>query len=281
MTYRQLFKSFQNELAGKYEPGELNSMFFLALDHYASLSKMDYFMHENYEFKRSAILQFDNLIAQLSVYTPIQYVLGVAWFKDHKYFVDENVLVPRSETEELIQIIQQKRPSAKTIIDIGTGSGCIAIELALIFKSKVFGLDISEKALKVAEKNAEIHKAKVDFIHQSILNENLHISGKFDIIISNPPYVMDSEKAIMPENVVNFEPKEALFVPDNDPLLFYKAIRNFAITHATKDALVAVEINEQLGLETAGLFSGSFKNVTVHKDIHGKDRFVTAIYDGE
>jgi release factor glutamine methyltransferase len=281
MTYRQLFKSFQDQLTGKYDSGEIESMFFLALEHFLGWKKMDFIMKESEEADAKKLQKFENLIAKLKCFTPIQYVLGEAWFYDHNYIVNEHVLIPRSETEELIELIKKMKPEANSILDIGTGSGCIAIELALYYKTKVFAMDISEKAIAVASENADKLGAVITFLRNNILDLELSLNNKFNIIVSNPPYVMESEKVAMSANVVDFEPDGALYVSDENPLLFYKAIHDFALKHAEKDALIALEINEQLGEQTAELFLTEFSNVIVHKDIHGKDRFITAIYNGE
>lgn len=281
MTYRQLYKSFKTQLSGIYDSGEIESMFFIALESVLGLKKIDYFMNENQLVENIQNEQFNAIMEDLKGAKPLQYVLGEAWFNENRYFVNDHVLIPRSETEELIRLVGIIRPNAQSIIDLGTGSGCIAIELALALKIAVFALDISEGALNVAIENAKRLNASVNFKRANMLDETLDFSNKFDIIVSNPPYVMDSEKELMKENVLNFEPEGALFVTNEDPLVFYRAIRSFAVKHSNHKALIAMEINEQLGKETAALFSQPFVDVLIHKDIQGKDRFVTAIYEGE
>jgi release factor glutamine methyltransferase len=281
MNYRQLYTSFKKQLAETYDVSELDSMFFLALEKFSGMKKIDFFMDENQLVKSEVGDRFQEVIEGLTCSKPIQHILGEAWFNEHKYCVNEHVLIPRSETEELIKLVKERRPEAQSIIDLGTGSGCIAIELSLLYVQKVMAIDVSESALEVAQKNAQQLNADVSFIHADLLDESLTFNRKFDIIVSNPPYVMDAEKKLMDKNVLNYEPEAALFVPDDDPLVFYRAIRSFAIKHANHGALIAMEINEQLGQETAVLFENLFVDVLIHRDIHSKDRFVTAIYEGE
>jgi release factor glutamine methyltransferase len=279
MTYRQLLETFKQQLANHYDSHEIESVFYLVLEKVSGFKRLDFFMNESDQVNDLQLNKFDSFINELQLNKPVQYVLGEAWFNEHKYMVNESVLVPRPETEELIHLISKLKPRAQNIIDIGTGSGCIAIELSLLYKKKVIAVDISLDAIKVASKNAKELRANVEFKHYDILTSNYQPEKKFDIIASNPPYVMKSEKRLMNENVLKYEPETALFVEDHNPLIFYKAIRDFSLEYAEKGALIAMEINEQLGNETADLFAKGFKNIQVHKDIHGKERMLTAHYE--
>lgn len=281
MTYRQLLESFKNQLANHYDSQEITSFFYLIIENVSGLKRIDFFMNEKSYVDEQELEKYQAIIDELKMHKPVQYVLGEAWFNEHKYMVNESVLVPRSETEELIHLIKRLKPEANSIIDIGTGSGCIAIELSLLYQKKVVAIDISHDAINVAMENAKALSANVVFEHQNILGFEYNPQLKFDIIASNPPYVMQSEKQLMSENVLKYEPENALFVDDDNPLVFYSAIRDFSLKYAEKEALIALEINEQLGDETADLFKEGFKKTQVHKDIHGKERFVTTYYEGK
>lgn len=224
--------------------------------------------------------EIKKIVAELKKNRPIQYILGYTWFFDLRLNVNESTLIPRLETEELVYtIIAENTFQSPFVLDIGTGSGCIAISLAKGLKNSIVSaIDIDKNALKIATINAENNKAEVSFIQQNILkNTEAPEQGPFNIIVSNPPYVMESEKKLMLPNVLNNEPDIALFVPDNDALVFYKAIVAYAENKLTSDGEVWLEINEQLGEETAQLFrDASYELVEIRKDIHGKTRFIKA-----
>jgi len=213
--------------------------------------------------------------------------LGETEFYGRRFLVNDSVLIPRPETEELVKYIVDKQKTQfpvtnnqLQILDIGTGSGCIAISLAKELPNfKVTAYDISEKALETAKTNAELNKANITFKKVDILNNQFSIlNSKFSIILSNPPYVTKQEIDRMQKNVLDFEPHLALFVEDAEPLIFYEAIANFAFNNLIDNGLVAVEINEALGEETADVFRRKgFSEVEIIKDIHQKDRFVSAV----
>ncbi len=276
MTYRQLFNLFRSKLSSLTDPNEVSSLFFIAVEHYANLSRTLFYLQENDDVPDTVQQNMENVVLRLMKNEPIQYILEEAWFCNHKFFVNQNVLIPRSETEELVSLILQKRPQAKRIVDLGTGSGCIAISLQLALKTHALGIDISEKALDVARQNARKLKSNTEFQIADIHAGQIEHAGKFDVVVSNPPYVKNLEKTKMLENVTRFEPAKALYVPDDDPLLYYRSIINVAGEHLNFGGLLAVEINEAHGQETAQLFKSNFYKVDIHKDIHGKDRFVTA-----
>jgi release factor glutamine methyltransferase len=229
----------------------------------------------------SEMLTFHFAVKDLLKNKPIQYIIGETEFCDLKFKVNENTLIPRPETSELVMKIVNRQQSTDnrlcSILDIGTGSGCIAISLAkMISGSKVFALDISEKALEVAKENAINNEADVTFIHDDILSLRNKIDTKFDIIVSNPPYVRELEKAEMRDNVLNWEPHNALFVSDNDPLIFYRKILEFAKTHLKENGEVWFEINEYLGKEMTDLCTEmGFSQVEVFNDFRGKERILS------
>lgn len=224
--------------------------------------------------------EITKIVNELQKNRPIQYILGETQFFDLFFYVDERVLIPRPETEELVnQVLQENRFSHPRILDIGTGSGCIAVTLShYIPQSTVDAIDSEPGAVEVARKNAARNNAKVNISLASILDlADDPGDTRYDLIVSNPPYVTDADKLMMHPRVTNNEPQSALYVPDEDPLLFYRAIAVFAKTALTDNGAVWVEINENFGKETSMLFSNhDFGTVRLLKDIHGKDRFIKA-----
>jgi release factor glutamine methyltransferase len=214
----------------------------------------------------------------LSTGKPIQQILAKAYFMDMVLAVNAYTLIPRPETEELVYLAQQLFPAQKRIslLDIGTGSGCIPIALARHYKAaKVYGLDVSKKALEIAHSNAELYQVNIDFEQLDVLKEMPNVT-ELDLIISNPPYIVPSEKEAMHENVLNHEPDVALFVPQEDPLLFYKRISELATVLLKSSGCILLEINPLYAAETAMLFKRDFE-VSLLKDMQGKARFVKAI----
>ena len=217
----------------------------------------------------------DLYIERINQGEPIQYTLGEAWFMDRRFAVDPSVLIPRPETEEMVHLVSSLRP--RTALDLGTGCGCIAVTLALeIPGAEVYAIDISEHALAIAEQNALAHQGRVTFAHTSILHfENPFPVDTFDLIISNPPYVKENEKPEMRKNVLDFEPHLALFVPDQDALVFYRHIADIGLRHLAPGGAIWVEINSHLGAETAAVFRESgYGHVRLLKDFFGKERFL-------
>jgi release factor glutamine methyltransferase len=221
-------------------------------------------------------------ISRINSGEPVQYVTNSSHFFGRKYFVDKNVLIPRPETEELVQHVLDYLKSlpdgnACRILDIGTGSGCIPITISLESNANVFATDVSPTALAVAQRNANTHRANVIFFHHDILMESLPVD-EFQVIISNPPYIAATEKDSMRENVLKHEPHLALFVPDENPLIFYERISAQAHAALSENGLLIFEINERFGQEVATLISrAGFREVTIVKDISGKDRIVKGI----
>ena len=266
------------QLCSIYDRDEANAMTLILLEHYFNIDRVKMALEPQLRLSESEMLTFHFAVKDLLKNKPIQYIIGETEFCDFKFKVNENVLIPRPETSELVHFIVNGQRSTvnsqRSILDIGTGSGCIAISLAkLLPQNKVFALDISEKALEVAKENAINNDADVTFIHDDILSLKNKIDTKFDIIVSNPPYVRELEKAEMRDNVLNWEPHNALFVSDNDPLIFYRKILEFAKTHLNENGEVWFEINEYLGKEMTELCNEmGFSQVEVFNDFRGKER---------
>ncbi len=219
---------------------------------------------------------------ELLQHRPVQYVLGEAWFCGMKFFVNEHVLIPRPETEELVDLLVKDHSGrSPLVIDIGTGSGCIPISIRnKLNQSRVISCDISEGAIEVAKKNAIHLKAEVDFRLLDFLDEsNWSSLPDADIIVSNPPYIPFDEKELLAKNVVDFEPSVALFVPEKDPLIFYKAIVHFAENKLAQDGKIYLEANETFAEKVAEYFRGNGFTADIHKDLFGKERFVTIIWN--
>lgn len=284
---KQLYDNLLQQITA-YESQEAKEIVFWLMEFYLDLRKIDILGDKSFE----KAIDWINIIERLNNNEPIQYILGETEFYGRRFLVNDSVLIPRPETEELVKYIVDKQKSQfpvtnkqLQILDIGTGSGCIAISLAKeLTNFKVTAYDISEKALETAKTNAELNKADVTFEKVDILNSEFLILNSqaerrpFSIIVSNPPYVTKQEIDRMQKNVLDFEPHLALFVEDSEPLIFYEAIANFAFNNLTDNGLVAVEINEALGEETADIFrKKGFSEVEIIKDIHQKDRFVSAV----
>lgn len=278
---KQLYDNLLQQITA-YESQEAKEIVFWLMEFYLGLRKIDILSDKSFE----KAINWANIIERLNTQEPIQYILGETEFYGRRFLVNDSVLIPRPETEELVKYIVDKHKSQfpetnnpLSILDIGTGSGCIAISLAKELPNfKVTAYDISEKALETAKKNAELNKADVTFEKVDILNYQFSIlNSKFSIILSNPPYVTKQEIDRMQKNVLDFEPHLALFVEDAEPLIFYEAIANFAFNNLTNNGLLAVEINETLGEETADVFRRKgFSEFEIIKDIHQKNRFVSA-----
>lgn len=262
-------------LEGLYPDGEIKAFSYLIINHLRGYSKGEMIINRDKLFNTDEQQRVYDITQKLARYEPIQYILGETIFYGLPFAVSTGVLIPRFETEELVDlIISENRNSAQLkIIDFGTGSGCIAVSLKKnLPDSQVWACDLSEKALGIASKNAKSNNCDVHFFQYDILGNVLFDSPGFDILVSNPPYVTLKEKAFMPDNVLNHEPYEALFVPDNDPLLFYRAILQKSKTLLKAGGRVYFEINEALGQEMLRLMeSFGFESLVV-KDINGKVR---------
>jgi release factor glutamine methyltransferase len=282
MNTKELFDKILGQIT-VYPDHEAREIVFWLIEFYLGLKKVDVLMN-----KKAHTLQeeefWDKIIFRINNHEPIQYIIGETDFYGRKFLVNSSVLIPRPETEELIDLVLNslKKHENLSILDIGTGSGCIAITLAKELKnSKVTAYDISEKALETAQKNAELNKIEVHFEKMNILEESNNQqqtdNKKYDIIVSNPPYVTKNEAHQMRQNVLDFEPHLALFVEDDNALIFYEAITRFAMQHLKKYGFIVVEINEALGSEIAEVFyKNGFTNTEIVKDIFQKERFVKA-----
>jgi release factor glutamine methyltransferase len=277
-TYRN---QFIQELTPIYDAGEAESFFYLILEEKHQLKRIDLALQTDLIFSEAEIAIWDSILEPLKKEIPIQYLLGKTSFYGLDFEVNNHVLIPRSETEELVEwIIQSTSKLEKKdlkILDIGTGSGCIAISIAKNLPSaSVFAIDVSENALATAHKNAERNKVNITFINQNIL-ETEDLKQQFDIIVSNPPYVRHLEKAEIKKNVLDNEPHLALFVEDNDALIFYRKIAALAQKNLSPNGKLYFEINQYLGKEMIALLEKmNFKNIELRKDIYGNDRMITA-----
>lgn len=283
MKIEQILNIFYSELKNFYTQNEIQCFIHIIFEDIFNVSKIEIYKDKNREIQNIYQNKIYKIIYDLKNYKPIQYITNKVEFYGLNFYVDENVLIPRPETEELVSIILKNEILAdKKILDIGVGSGCISVSLAKNSKSQVFGIDISENALNIAKKNAENNKVNISFFEIDILNfkslnnENQNIT--FDFIVSNPPYVRNLEKKMMKKNVLDFEPNLALFVEDSEPLIFYEAIANFAKEKLRQNGIIYLEINEFLANETADIFiKNNFFEVTVIKDFFKKDRFIKVI----
>ena len=285
MTLQELKSKFLIEISELYPIEEILSFFFLLVHHKLKLTRADLAIRSNQIVENSELTFFLNAINQLKDEEPIQYIIGKTEFYGLPYTVDSNVLIPRPETEELVDWILNEfriQNSELRIIDIGTGSGCIAISLAKhLPKAMVYAVDISKQALQIAKKNANHNNVNIHFIKLDILKPNV-IQGidkdlKFDIIVSNPPYVRESEKHEIQKNVLQNEPHQALFVEDANPLIYYDKITDFAKLNLKTNGVLFLEINQYLGKEMVTLLQQKkFKNIELRKDIFGNDRMVKA-----
>jgi release factor glutamine methyltransferase len=262
-----------------YSPRETRAMAFMLLEHYLRLRNVDVMLDKPIA-TTEAQPDWDEIIGRLNQNEPVQHIIGSTFFCGLEFKVSPSVLIPRPETEELVRLVVKDcswEEDPVTIVDIGTGSGCIAIALDRFLPyGKIYGWDVSEDALAVARENARQLLAEATFEKYDILSEDT-FDGQFDCIVSNPPYVTYSEQSQMEANVLRFEPHLALFVEDNDPFLFYKAIADFSVKHLKPKGICYVEINEQFGQATKQIFvERGFSQVEVIQDMHGKDRIVKA-----
>ncbi len=280
MTIKALQEEFHKQLIFNYSKNEINSFFYLLSEAFLDKNRLDIALAPNDQINGSKTTLFLDALAQLKNEYPIQYIIGEVEFMDLTFEVNENVLIPRPETEELIKWVLTTEEGSEdmSILDIGTGSGCIPIILAhSMAKSSVTSFDVSEKAIEVAKKNAIKNKVDIQLVVQNILSIDT-LDASYDIIISNPPYVRESEKAQMKNNVLNYEPDIALFVSDNDPLIFYKHIARLAIKSLKPSGALYFEINQYLGSALCTFLKDlGFKEIELKKDIYGADRMIRAI----
>ena len=284
MLLKQYKNHFFEALKSVHDVNEIESFFFILIEYLHNLKRIDLALNPDFEISDEEVLKWEAIISDLKTEKPIQYSIGETWFYDSKFYVNEHTLIPRPETEELVDwIIKTHKSKDKidklAVLDIGTGTGCIPISLKKnIPQAEVFAIDVSEEALKIAHKNAETNRVVVNFILQNIL-ETEDLNQNFDVIVSNPPYVRNLEKQEIKKNVLEFEPHLALFVEDTDALLFYRKIAQLALKNLTANGLLFFEINQYLGKETVELLETlGFKNVELKKDIYGNDRMIKCTF---
>lgn len=279
MNVNQALAHIKAELSAVMDAGESQAVARMMMKHYMNYDPVDIILRGDSVLPDFVPEKIESALARLKRNEPIQHVLGKAYFCGRDFTVTRHTLIPRPETEQLVDmIVDENKASDLQVLDIGTGSGCIAISLALAMKfARVTAIDISAEALAVAETNAKDNKAKVDFIQ----TDALHLADlgcePLDIVVSNPPYVCDSEKSFMEPNVLDYEPHAALFVPDDDPLRFYNSIARYALRALKPGGRLYFEINRQFGNETVALLTRlGYENVVVTRDSFGNNRFVSA-----
>jgi len=272
-AYKQIQNLFQQQLSHLYDKEEINALLKIALS-----ADKNYFSNS---YQQISPFQEENLLVilnELIAGKPIQQILGRAHFYNLDFIVNEYVLIPRPETEELIYLIIKNHKNQNiNILDIGTGSGCIPVALKKnLSLSKVSSLDISKEALEIARQNADLNNVEIEFFNDNALVLNTNHYPKFDVIVSNPPYIKLEEKTLMHKNVLDFEPHLALFVDDDKPLIFYDKIADFALTNLQPSGSLYFEINQNLAFETKELLNSKGFKVEIIKDINNNNRFIKA-----
>ncbi len=274
---------FVNSLSEIYDAEEAVSFFYLLSEKISNLKRVDVALNLEKELSAREIDQFEDAKRRLIDQEPIQYIIGDAYFYSLSFIVNKNVLIPRPETEELVDWILKDQENKKEIIkilDIGTGSGCIAVSLAKnLPNARVYAMDISEKAIEVAKENAIRNEVSITFINEDICAIK-DLPQNFDIIVSNPPYVRELEKKEIKPNVLDNEPSLALFVSDHDPIVFYKKITDLAKRSLVKEGSLYFEINQYLGSETFDMITTSgFDSVVLRKDLYDNERMIRARFN--
>jgi len=290
MQLKEIKIIYHKELDEMYPKEEVDSFFYILIEHYLSLERFVLALQPDLSITKDEEQPLFEALAQLKLNRPVQYVIRKTTFMDLDFEVDENVLIPRPETEELVRWIleevqrsrveiqgrkEENENSALKILDIGTGSGCIAISLAKnLPEAKVYALEISNRALEIAQRNAIKNETIIEFIQADIL-ELSELQDMFDIIVSNPPYVREMEKDEMEKNVLENEPDLALFVSDENPLVFYKSITQFAKGYLNSNGFLFLEVNQYLAKETRALLENhKFSEIELRKDMFDNDRML-------
>lgn len=293
MKLKDLKQKFHEHLDAIYGKEEVQTFFFMLTEYYNTIKRIDLALNTDLTIEDDFFLKYESALEALKNHQPIQYIIGQTEFYGLPFYVNENTLIPRPETEELVELILSNTTAKShpelvegnnqfNILDIGTGTGCIVISLAKqLPNTSVSAIDVSAKALEIANKNAELNQVNINFIENDILkicDSELDSETKFDIIVSNPPYVRQLEKQQMQNNVLNHEPHLALFVEDENPLIFYRAITQFATKNLKPNGELYFEINEYLGKEMIALLEEfGFKNIHLKQDIFGKDRMICGV----
>ncbi len=273
-------KYFFEQCAIVLDEGEAEELFSRITEHLTGLSKLDLLGNQAVDLNDEAL---NSIIADLKMHKPIQYILGYEWFGKFKLNVTENTLIPRPETEELVlwilETLKEKNNQNSFIIDIGTGSGCIPIYLkSALQKSEILAMDINQKTIEVAIQNAKKYQVEIDFFQDDILNLFHTFSEKFDVIVSNPPYILETEKTAMSTRVTAYEPHEALFVTNKDPLQFYKSIISFAKNNLKKDGFLFFETHQDYAEDVFNLCKNNGFHTELKKDMYENDRIIKAIF---
>ena len=280
------FKLFFNEaLSAIYPKTEIDSFFFILMEEKLKLQRIDTVLKPDYLITEKNLIDLKNIVKRLQKEEPIQYIIGTTEFYGLPFLVDKNTLIPRPETEELvtwvldeIKVLTNNKITELSILDIGTGTGCIPISLAKNLTSlNISAIDISPEALLIAKQNAILNKVTIEFIELDILNAE-SLPQEYDVIISNPPYVRELEKEEIKNNVLENEPHLALFVADENPLIFYNKIADLAKQQLSKNGMLFFEINQYLGKETVNMLAEKgFKNIQLKKDLFGNDRMIKCV----
>jgi len=285
MLNREVIEKIWLQLNGKYPESEIDSFVHILFKHYLNMTSFEIHLLQESDMPNEIEQHILKAIDELAKYRPIQYILGKTEFYELQFELTPDVLIPRPETEELVDWIvceyeNQISNTSLSIIDIGTGSGCIAVSLKANFpNSDVWAVDVSEPALSVAMRNAAKNNVEINFIQRDVLKDDLTCLGceSFDIIVSNPPYVTSSEKSQMQPNVLEYEPHNALFTPDDDPLIFFKRIAAFGIKNLKDSGMIFFEINEAYHKEVADILKQhGLSDISLRKDINGKWRMISA-----
>lgn len=276
---KEIFRDLQKQISIQEDSSEIRSILYLIMESVLGLSQSDVVADRLVSVSGPQQEKLNEVISRINAEEPVQYILGSSYFYGRKFNVNPAVLIPRSETEIVIEeVLKEIDPfSPGTILDIGTGSGCIAITLAKELPAKrVLAIDVSEGALKTAVENAQQLGAPVEFLKVNVLTENLP-ALPLEVLVSNPPYITDSESHTMKKNVLDYEPHLALFVPDHDPFVFYSMIARKGFAALTDSGKVFVEINERYGNEVSDIFKDAgFNTIRMVKDLQGKNRIVSA-----
>jgi release factor glutamine methyltransferase len=277
LTLSDILGQFKIELRDMYPENEIRNIGYLVAEHLLNYSKIDFHLKDQEPISPEIAEKFRQTLSRLKNWEPVQYIVGATEFYGLPFRVDQRVLIPRPETEELADwIIRENTGKAVGILDIGTGSGCLAVTLAKnLPQARVSACDISNEALALAGVNAEINRAAVRFFAMDVLNGNVQVPEKVDVIVSNPPYVRQEEKTLMRRNVLDYEPATALFVPDENPLVFYRSIALMGRKYLNDGGRLYLEINEQFPAEMTHLLENTgYYGIEVRKDLAGKPRMI-------
>lgn len=283
MTIREGKQLTKTAITALYDEREAGHIATLLMEWISGKNRMEQLMDKDLPITSQQEAQLQEAIAKLSTGEPVQYIIGEAWFMGMPFLVNRNTLIPRTETEELVEWIlrdlSEETNQKLRVLEVGSGTGCIPISLKKkVPELQVQSVDISSGAIETARENAKRLNVSVDFIEMDFLNSaHWDQLGQVDLVVSNPPYIKVSERDTMHKNVVQFEPATALFVPDQDALVFYRAIRQFSETHLTTNGKIYLEINQQLGQDVLQLFNSNGFSAVLRKDLHGNDRMIRAI----